>query len=100
MAAQIGQQSTLKFRRQRADFPQKCRARQHREKTQPNNRCRLESAGRKLRVSGQNGFIKVRHALVKLGADAANKEITEGRQSPEQNNRTVFNLAVSPGQRH
>ena len=55
--------------------------------------------GGKFLVSQCNGFIKASNALVELGTDATDKEIAEGRQPPEQNNGTVFNVAVGLGQR-
>ena len=44
-------------------------------------------------------FVKARHALVELGADAANEEIAKRRQTPEQNHGAVLDLAVRLGQR-
>jgi len=70
-----------------------------REKAQPDERCCLESAGGKLRVARRDLFVKARHALVELGADAANEEIAERRQAPEQKHGAVLDLAVRLGQR-
>lgn len=99
MAAKVDQQAPAAFERYRADFSQERRLWQHREKPQPNQGRPLEPAGGKFLVSHDNHFVKAINALVELGADAANQEIAERRQSLEQNNGTILDLAVSLGQR-
>jgi len=71
MAAEAGQQALAAFGRQRADLSQQRRVRQHREKSQADERCRLESAGGKLPVFRPDCLVKARNALLQLGADAA-----------------------------
>ena len=99
MAAKVGQQALATLGRQLTDFPQQRRLRQHRKKSQADERCRLESAGGKFLVIRPDCLVKARDPLLELCADAADEEIAEWGQLPEQNDGTVLDLAVGLGQR-
>ncbi len=51
------------------------RIRQHRKKTQLDERSRLESADGEFRIARRGDFVKVRDAPVQLGADAADEKV-------------------------
>jgi hypothetical protein len=99
MTAEVSKEAQPALGRDDANFPQKRGVRQDREKTQANERCRLETAGGKFFVSGRNDFIKAFDALLELSADATSQKVAERRQAAEQNNRSVLNLAIGLRQR-
>ena len=80
--------------RERSDSPQQGGLRQSDEKAQPDQRSGLQSTLGKLRIISQQQLVEVRDVVLELGADAADKKVVERRQAAEQDNRSVFDLAV------
>ena len=99
MAAEIGQQALVSGGRNRSDSSEQSRVRQDREKREADERGCFESAGGKLRFARRDDFVEVSDPMLELGAHATDKKVAEGREPSKQDHRTVFDLAVSLGQR-
>ena len=69
----------MAFRRDGAYGSDEAADRKHDQKAQPDQRCRLQAAGGKVRVSGPDGFVEADNLLVELGAYTTDQEIAMGR---------------------
>jgi hypothetical protein len=96
--AEVGEQTAVPGGRERPDASEQGVRGQGDEESQANQRGGFQSAGRKVGVAGREGFVEVGHTLLEWGADAADEEITEWRQTAQDDDRTVLELAVRLGE--
>lgn len=89
----------MTFGRNPADGADYRSPREYRQKSEPNNRIGKQSAIRKIGIVNGYHLIKTLDCLPYLGADSADKEITESRHFAKYQRQSVLDFPVGLRQR-
>jgi hypothetical protein len=85
------------FGSDRTDGSEKAAGREDHQKTEPDERSSLESAGGEIAIARLDNVVKAPDLVLKLRADPADEKIAMWRHRPEDDRRPVFHLPVSLG---